>query len=199
MTFVYKGKTVPLISKGHDYDLTSNILEKLVGIVFFADKPEDGKDYICVMGRHDNSRCVYFLRKDYLETHKNLYCYKLLFPKSNGSGKFGEPMSAPAIGTPGMGHTQTFLSMGAFATRFEAEALNKYVQGKFARALLGILKVTQDNKKSVWKYVPMQDFSSKSDIDWSQSISKIDHQLYSKYGLDADEISFIESNVKEMD
>lgn len=65
--------------------------------------------------------------------------------------------------------------------------------------LLGVLKVTQDNDRGVWKYVPLQDFTSMSDIDWSQSISDIDKQLYAKYGLDEEEINFIETHVKEMD
>ena len=45
----------------------------------------------------------------------------------------------------------------------------------------------------------MQDFTASSDIDWSKSISEIDQQLYAKYGLDADEIAFIEDNVKPME
>ena len=64
--------------------------------------------------------------------------------------------------------------------------------------MLGILKITQDNTKEKWNYVPMQDFSSLSDINWSQSIPDIDKQLYKKYGLSQDEIDFIESHVKEM-
>ena len=52
---------------------------------------------------------------------------------------------------------------------------------KFTRALLYILKVTQDNKKSVWQHVPMQDFTPNSDIDWSKSVTEIDKQLYKKY------------------
>jgi len=40
--------------------------------------------------------------------------------------------------------------------------------------MLGILKVTQNNPRETWKYVPMQDFSSQSDIDWSKSVSDID-------------------------
>ena len=98
-----------------------------------------------------------------------------------------------------MAHTQTFLSMGAFDSKNEADALMKYVKSKFARALLGVLKVTQDNKKPVWKYVPLQDFTSSSDIDWSQSVAEIDRQLYRKYGLSEDEIQFIETHVKEME
>lgn len=65
--------------------------------------------------------------------------------------------------------------------------------------MLGILKITQHNPASTWKYVPLQDFTSNSDIDWSQSVADVDKQLYAKYGLDDEEIEFIESHVKEMD
>jgi len=64
--------------------------------------------------------------------------------------------------------------------------------------MLGILKITQDNPPEKWKYVPLQDFTSKSDIDWSKSVAEIDKQLYKKYKLSKEEIEFIESHVKEM-
>jgi hypothetical protein len=51
----------------------------------------------------------------------------------------------------------------------------------------------------VWKYVPLQDFTENSDIDWSKSVEEIDQQLYKKYGLTPDEIKFIETHVKEME
>lgn len=44
--------------------------------------------------------------------------------------------------------------------------------------MLGILKVTQDNPRDVWKYVPLQDFSVDSDINWNLSVAEIDKQLY---------------------
>ena len=75
----------------------------------------------------------------------------------------------------------------------------KYIKTKFARAMLGILKVTQNNDKSTWKCVPLQDFTANSDIDWTKSIPEIDQQLYKKYGLSEEEIDFIETHVKEMD
>ena len=65
--------------------------------------------------------------------------------------------------------------------------------------MLGILKITQHNPISTWKYVPLQDFSSSSDIDWSKSIHEIDLQLYDKYGLNEEERNFIETHVKEME
>lgn len=64
--------------------------------------------------------------------------------------------------------------------------------------MLGTLKVTQHNKRDAWDNVPLQDFTSNSDIDWAQSVTDIDRQLYAKYDLDDEEIQFIESHVKEM-
>lgn len=123
----------------------------------------------------------------------------MLFPKSNGSGQFGEILSLPLIAEPGVGHTQTYISIGKCEHKEEVENEMKYVQTKFTRALLGILKVTQDNKRGVWKYVPLQDFTNHSDIDWTKSVHEIDLQLYDKYGLSADERNFIETHVKAMD
>ena len=80
----------------------------------------------------------------------------------------------------------------------EAENLGKYLKTKFARALLDIKKPTQDLRPECLAYVPDQDFSFYSDIDWNQSIPNIDQQLYKKYGLSDEEITFIESNVKTM-
>ena len=97
-----------------------------------------------------------------------------------------------------MGFTHTFLGIGGFRTREEAENLNKYIKTRSARTLLGILKVTQDMNADKWKYVPLQDFTPNSDINWSASIHDIDQQLYKKYGLSQQEIDFIESHVKEM-
>ena len=65
--------------------------------------------------------------------------------------------------------------------------------------MLGILKITQDNNRDTWRMIPLQDFTVNSDIDWSKSVKEIDLQLYTKYGLDEQEISFIESHVKEME
>ena len=65
--------------------------------------------------------------------------------------------------------------------------------------MLGILKATQSNTKDKWRFVPLQDFSESSDIDWSLPVPQIDKQLYAKYDLSDDEIEFIESHVKAMD
>ena len=85
--------------------------------------------------------------------------------------------------------------------RYEAgdkKNFHSYFKTKFFRTLLGIKKQTQNTKRSTYAFVPLQDFTSSSDIDWSLPVPQIDEQLYAKYGLSDDEIDFIESHVKAM-
>ena len=124
--------------------------------------------------------------------------YKVLIPKSNGKGELGETLSTPIIAKPNIGYTQSFIGFGAFSSKEEAEAMLKYIKTKFVRIALGILKITQDNPPERWRYVPLQDFTPSSDIDWSKSIAEIDEQLFDKYGLDEKERDFIRTKVKEM-
>lgn len=182
------------LSKGHQYDITTNIFGKLKEL--FQEEPQEG--YVGLCGRDRTKRCIRYIRRKYVEDHPNLEKYKVFVPKSNGSGAIGEVLSTPLIGEPLIGGTQTFISIGAFDSRSEAEACLKYIKTKFARTMLGILKVTQDNKKNTWRFVPLQDFTSGSDIDWSQSVADIDRQLYKKYALTPDEIAFIEEKVSPM-
>ena len=65
--------------------------------------------------------------------------------------------------------------------------------------MLGIKKVTQHNAVPVWGNIPLQDFTKNSDIDWSESIPEIDQQLYKKYELSNEEITFIEKKVQSID
>lgn len=172
-------------------------------VIFFDSKPDDGHEYIQILGLQNNKRVYKWVRRDYITGHESLEKYKVFISKSNGaSGTLGDVparmISTPLLGTPFVGTTQTFLTVGAFDIREEATAALKYVRSKFARVLLGVLKITQDNTAEKWKYVPLQDFTPASDIDWSKSIPEIDQQLYKKYGLDEKEIEFIESHVKEM-
>lgn len=185
------------LSEGHAYDLKSNVFDKLPDI-FSIDKPDDGYEYIRILGRGDNERTYKYIRRDYVNQVKNLDKYKILLAKANGAGAFGEVLSTPIIAEPAIGSTESFLSIGQFNTSSETESCLKYIKTKFARALLGILKTTQDVTPEKWKYVPLQDFTENSDIDWTKSIPEIDWQLYKKYGLDNEEIAFIESHVKEM-
>lgn len=52
--------------------------------------------------------------------------------------------------------------------------------------------------KGCFAFVPLQDFTETSYLDWSASVADIGKQLYAKYGLNDDEISFIESMINPM-
>lgn len=187
------------LSKGHKFDVTTNIFDKL-GDIFQNVKPSDSSErYVGLYGRQNNQRILKWIKSKYIKGPDNLENYKILVPKSNGSGAIGEALTTPLIGEPLIGGTQTFITIGNFQDINCAKAALKYIKSKFARAMLGTLKVTQDNKKRAWVNVPLQDFNQYSDIDWSKSIHEIDQQLYKKYDLDEQEIEFIETKVKEMD
>ena len=181
-----------------DPRIASGAFERLPEL-FFDERPNDGQEYVRLVGRINNKRLYKWFRKDYIKDTPDLRHYKVIVPKSNGSGALGEVLSTPMIGTPMIGYTETFIGIGTFNTEDEATACLKYVKSKFARTMLGILKVTQSNPRTTWRYVPLQDFTSSSDIDWSKPIADIDQQLYSKYGLSDEEIAFIEEKVKAMD
>lgn len=202
----------PIISVQMDYKfnpeykilqagLTSNIFEKQSEL-FSKDKASEKQAKI--MGRFNSKRTYRFIDEKYLILPENYNKFKVFLPESNGSGAIGEVLSTPLVGEPLVGeplvgHTQTFISFGAFDNREEAENLLKYIKTKFARTMLGTLKITQHNKAPTWVNVPLQNFTNNSDIDWSQSIAQIDQQLYKKYGLSEKEIAFIEEKVREME
>ena len=186
-----------MLSKGHKYDFKTSVLSTLNNVVFFDNKPDD-KEYVQILGLIDAKRVYKWIRREFISAPNNFEKFKVFVPAANGSGALGEVLSTPLIGQPLIGHTQTFISIGCFDNRQDAENLLEYIKTKFCRVMLDILKITQHNPAPKWKYVPLQDFTSNSDIDWSKSIHEIDLQLYRKYGLDEKEIEFIETHVKEM-
>lgn len=184
-------------SKGHKYDVGSNIFETFQEL--FYSTPPNTKDYAMIVGVKKNLREKYWIKKEYLLLPDNFGSYKVFVAKANGSGAFGETLSSPIVGNPDEGSTATFLSVGKFSTRGEAENVVKYLRTKFARTMLSTLKVTQNSARDTWTNVPLQDFTENSDIDWTKSVSEIDKQLYKKYGLTEEEINFIETKVQPME
>lgn len=162
----------------------------------FSEK-KDNTHQVKIIGLIDNRRIERYVNED-LISDSDLIKWKLFIPKSNGTGAFGETLSTPMLGEPLTGCTESFIQIGPFESQTEAQNCLKYIKTKLCRALLGTLKVTQDNPKSVWKNIPLQDFTANSDIDWTKSIPEIDRQLYKKYQLSSEEVAFIESMIKPM-
>jgi hypothetical protein len=188
---------------GNEALVSTNAFEQF-SFLYISEPPKDGQSYVRVLGLDGKKRTSRWIRSEYLTGPESFNRYKVVTPASRGHlGKLGkEPaliVGEPLVEEPQVAVTQTFITIGSFCTKAEAEACLKYVKSKFARAMLGILKVTQHNPASTWKYVPLQDFTASSDVDWSKPISEIDQQLYAKYGLDSEEIAFIEAKVKPME
>ena len=191
------------LSRGHAHDMSTNIFDRLPEI--FHDEPlNDGHEYARILGRTGGCRIYRYIRRDYINNVANFNKYKVILSKADGAaGTIGKPIPArilgnPSIEGPGVGLTESFLSIGFFDSEDEARIFAKYYKTKFFRTLVSVLKTTQDITPEKFKFVPLQDFTSASDIDWTRSIADIDKQLYKKYNLTDDEIDFIETNVKEM-
>ena len=185
---------------GKDKRVRANAFENFV---IFTPEKQSESDYK-MLGLVGTKREYRFVNPKYIDEDSYIHKFKVFVPESNGaSGMLGEEsariISKPELGEANTGVTQTFIAVGEFDTKAEAEGLFKYIKSKFCRVLLGALKVTQRNNSQTWAKVPLQDFSSSSDIDWTKSIPEIDQLLYVKYRLDDKEIAFIEKKVTAME
>jgi len=127
-----------------------------------------------------------------------LFKYKIFIAEAYGCGAIGEVPSTPVLSTPGQLCTETFLEIGPFDSKLEAENMIKYIKTKFFRTLVGIQKQTQHTTQKVYRFVPLEDLTENSDINWNESVSSLDNQLFKKYCLNDEEIDFINKNICEM-
>ena len=131
-----------------------------------------------------------FPKKDMLDK------YKLFITRNYGKGGFGELPSGIIVAKPNDVCTESFVQIGSFDNQKSARNCEKYIKTKFFRTLVSIRKHDQGASRGVYEYVPDQDFSDRSDINWNDTIEDIDKQLYKKYNLTNDEIEYIEKNVR---
>ena len=103
------------------------------------------------------------------------------------------------VGLPFDVCTDSYLVIGPFNQKRECINSESYFRTKFLRFLLLQALVSMNISRGNFRFVPLQDFTSSSDIDWSVSIAEIDAQLYRKYGLSDEEIAFIEKMIKPME
>ena len=113
--------------------------------------------------------------------------YKLFFTTTYSTNAINPPEIIQA--SPNTVCTETFLRVGCFETEQEQQNCLQYMQTNFFKVLLYLGKGTMQVTKSVFQLIPLQDFSK----PWT------DTELYTKYGLTADEITFIEKMVRPME
>lgn len=124
--------------------------------------------------------------------------YKTIVAKALSS-KPGKILGTTSVLGPNEVCTFSYFIAGHTLDKNKAVNLEKYLQTRFLRFLLFITTASINTSKKNYEFVPLQDFTSSSDIDWSQSISNIDQQLYKKYNLSDEEIAYIESTIKPME
>lgn len=117
--------------------------------------------------------------------------WKVLMTRVQGTSAAVETkfLSKPIVAGPGTACTETYLVAGHFDTEAEAANYALYLRTRFVRFLVSLRKSTQDAARGVYAFVP----DLPLDRGWT------DAALYERYGLTADEIAFIESQVAEHD
>lgn len=145
---------------------------------------------------------VSYIDKDYIVVNRDLIDkHKVYISKAYGIGSAypSQVINKAFYGKPGTACTETYLAIGAFSSKVEAENAVKYLATQFTRFLVFLRKITQDNTRDTYSFVPLQDFTEGGDIDWKAPIAEIDKQLYKKYALTDKEKEFIEKMVRPMD
>jgi site-specific DNA-methyltransferase (adenine-specific) len=155
-------------------------------------KPKRGQ--VCLHANLGTTRVHGAMARDSISKNKHLIdVWKLFLPKA-GSGRERERsgvdlvIGPPLIGEPGSVCTQTYLVIGPLSSEEEAKSVKSYLQTRFTRFLVSIRKPSQDVFRSMYRWVPIQPW----DRIWT------DVALFKKYGIEKDEIAFIESMIRPM-
>jgi site-specific DNA-methyltransferase (adenine-specific) len=203
-TFIRYNEAVPIFRKvrGYQEESFSNIISANDPFGFDVRVENSYKRVKPVFKKEEFSDCIQFYyfgwrkeRVGYIEKKyiaKNLEWvnqYKVFIPKAWGIGNIAEDWLIPFVGLPNSCCTETYLLVGPFSQKKEAENLISYTQTRFFHFMLGMVKIIQNTMKGAYRFVPMQDFSE----SWT------DEKLYKKYGLTQNEIAFIESMIRPME
>lgn len=142
-----------------------------------------------------SSGIQYISRKEIVDRDNILDKYKVIitYAMSGGNKPSSEGdyqiVSSLKVLNPNEVCTETFLVLGTFENKIEADNLVSYVKTKFFRFLLLQTLTSIHITKNSFCFVPIQDFTEY----WG------DEKLYTKYGLTKDEITFIESMIRPME
>jgi hypothetical protein len=151
---------------------------------------------------YGKSKKIGYLDKEEITFNKKwIDKYKVFTSYANNIGtELNDDNFNSFVGQPGTICTETYIVIGANLELDNNSALNltKYFTSKFARFMHSLSKASHHGTSKTYKFVPLQNFTSASDIDWTKSIQEIDIQLYAKYGLTDEEKEFIESMIKSM-
>lgn len=142
----------------------------------------------------------YVKKDDIPKNHQAIFKNKVYIPAAGGSGNDSIVLGRPFYGESGSVCSQTYLVIGYNHALTEEECKNicKYIKTRFFRYLVSVKKKTQNGPKMVYQFVPMQNFTNKSDINWLGGSDVIDNQLFNKYKLTEEEINYIKNKISEI-
>lgn len=168
--------------------------ESVVKTVSSADIFENACELRC---KHN---LVRYITEDKVTKNIDIFnSYKVFVSKSAGAPNTDKKViGEPYIGGLKSACTDSLIPIGKFDNLFEAESLQKYLKTKFSRYMISLVKSSQNTTQIVYRFVPMQDFTQNSDIDWTKSIVEIDEQLFDKYNLSTEERQHIKKSIKDM-
>jgi site-specific DNA-methyltransferase (adenine-specific) len=117
--------------------------------------------------------------------------WKVLMSRVQGTSAAVERiyLGKPIVARPSEACTETYLVAGLFDSEGEAKRYATYLRTRFVRFLVSLRKSTQDAARGVYTFVP----DLPLDGEWT------DAKLYKRYGLTAEEVAFLESQVAEHD
>lgn len=165
---------------------------------FYNDKEGLKNPIIC----YARGQTIGYVEREIIKTRTNwIDKWKIFTPRANNIGtELSDDNLNTFIGEPGTICTESYIVVGADLelNSSSAENLSKYLTSKFARYMHSLGKASQDATAKTYRFVPLQDFTNKSDINWSKSIKEIDKQLYKRYNLSEEQIDYIENKIKEM-
>ncbi|MBY0123189.1 Eco57I restriction-modification methylase domain-containing protein [Bacillus sp. S/N-304-OC-R1] len=209
--FVRDGKSVPILAKVFADENTEIMLSYISPLRPFGFRGYFTKDekfrptssglsdpIIC----YGKGKAVGYLERDEVTVRPEwIDVWKLYTPRANNIGtELNDDNLNTFVGEPKTICTESYLVIGAEAGLDEASCknLSTYLTTRFSRYLHSLAKGSQDATSRTFRFVPIQDFSNDSDIDWSVSVQEVDNQLYKKYGLSDEEINHIERRIKAM-
>lgn len=184
------------ISPRRPFNIDANIVKNTK--IYRSDKKGLKNPVICF----GKGKQVGYLERD--EISKNIEWidrFKVYTPRANNIGtELNDDNLNSFVGNPNTICTESYLVIGVDLNLNEQSAKNlmKYLTTKFARFQHSLGKASHDATSKTFRFVPTQNFTNNSDIDWSKSTVEIDKQLYTKYKLTQEEIDFIESMIKSM-
>lgn len=187
-----------IISNDTPFGISSNPKSSKKNPMFVSETKNDNND-IKLYHIENLNRKVEYIDRNLINKNKQFIDKdKVFIPGAGGSGNDPYVLGKPIVAPKGSVCSQSFL-FASFDDENQSNNFKKYLLTRFFRILVSAIKISQSAPNRVYKFVPLQDFTDKSDIDWSKSVAEIDKQLYKKYNLTQEEIDFIEKTVKPME